>query len=162
MTERQTTTRIDVSDIISGVLGLVPEETPAEQPKLTGDEPHERLYCTHHSIIVSAHDRQVTCRTCTRVLDPFDVLLGYATKERSLREWATETRAKQTELEALRDEERKVKARVKSASRKDAHTAVAAERARGERERDQIIQAARDIAAGCRRIERITQRRRSI
>ena len=149
---------IDVSDIISVVLGVAPQAQPEPQNDTVG----YRRFCHHHRTVLDEQRRAVACRDCATALDAFDVLLEYAHGERRWVSRLGEVREAEQRLAALKEEERKVKARTKAASRKDSNAAVAAERARGERERGEIIQAARDIAAGCRRIERITQRRRSI
>ncbi|MEY4548965.1 MAG: hypothetical protein RL685_5160 [Pseudomonadota bacterium] len=118
--------------------------------------------CRHDQTEVDGEDRSVSCRSCGATLDAFDVLLQYARRERNWHYWDQETRELEAKVQALKEEERKVKARTKSASRKDAATAVAAERERTERERFEIITAARDVVELGRRIERLTQRRRTL
>jgi hypothetical protein len=117
--------------------------------------------CFHnrYGIEIDAELRTVHCAKCQTQLDPLQVLLDYADGERSWRGWIRECDEKRRGLEQLREEERKVKARTKAASRKAAAAAVEAERERGERERITILQAARDIAASARRIERAVTRR---
>lgn len=118
--------------------------------------------CYHRgTFTLDEEERTVQCH-CGATLDAFTLLLAYANRERDWRYYDLEVRDAQKRLAELKTEERKVKARTKAASRKDADAAVAAERARSEQERFQIIQAARDIAASCRRIERLTTRRRKI
>jgi hypothetical protein len=117
--------------------------------------------CYHRgAFTLDSEERTVQCH-CGATLDAFTLLLAYANRERDWRDYDLQVREAQQRLDELKDEERKVKARTKAASKKDADAAVAAERARSEQERFQIIQAARDIAASCRRIERITTRRRT-
>ena len=98
--------------------------------------------------------RSVNCGTCGAPLDPFQLLLDYAERERTWRYYDSEIRRAEAQLQELKDEERKVKARTKSASRKEAAAAVAAERVRTERERMEISELARDVAGLARRIER--------
>jgi hypothetical protein len=69
-----------------------------------------------------------------------------------------ETRKAQKHLEELKEEERKVKARTQSASRKEANVAVEAERARTERARLDTIEIAREVAVFARRIEALQTR----
>ena len=117
--------------------------------------------CYHRgTFTLDEEERRVQCH-CGATLDAFTMLLRYANGELNWRCWELEMRETAKRVEALKAEERKVKARTKAASKKDADAAVAAERARSEKERFEIIQAARDIAASCRRIERITTRRRT-
>jgi hypothetical protein len=89
----------------------------------------------------------------------FEVLLAYARNERTWRHWQGECIRKRAELGALQAEERRTKARLKHASRKDAAAAVAEERARGERERMQMADAARDIVTRAKRIDRLARSR---
>lgn len=118
--------------------------------------------CKHTQTVVDDVARTVECGTCGKTLDPVEVLLEYARKERHWRHWQAEVDRCHNELEALKAEERKVKARTKSASRKEAAAAVAEDRARGERDRIAITEAARDITELCRRIQRTAQRRRTL
>lgn len=110
--------------------------------------------CKHEQTLVDEVERTVECGTCGAPLNAFMVLLEYARKERHWRHWQAEVSRCHNELAKLKEEERKVKARTRSASRKDAGEAVAAERARDERERRESICDAREIAAICGRIER--------
>ena len=151
------TGKIDVSDIISPVLGVVPPASPEPQNDTVG---YSR-YCRHLRTVLDEKRRTVACRDCAKALDAFDVLLQYAHGERHWVSRENEAREAAERVAKLKDEERRIKARTKAASRKDAATAVAAERARSEGERFEIIQAARDIAEASRRIERITTRRRT-
>jgi hypothetical protein len=146
---------IDVSDIRSPVLRLVEPPPPEEQTEL--DIRQDR--CRHIHIRLVAKTRSATCSQCGKEIDAFDVLLEYAPGERRWQHWHTLANAAQKTLERLRAEERKTKARLKNASRKEATVAVAEEQARTERERFAIAEAARDIGEKCRRIERLTRRR---
>lgn len=111
-------------------------------------------HCRHMATVVDEVARTVGCATCGAMLDPIGVLLEYARKERHWRGWDAELNRTQQRIDALKEEERKVKARTKSASRKEAAAAVAAERERTERERIEITELARDVAGIARRIER--------
>lgn len=115
--------------------------------------------CRHHSYKLDSKRRGVRCGSCGADLDPFEVLLEYAHKERTWRQWDAETIRKRAELATLIEEERRTKARVKHASRKDATAAVAEERVRSERARMQIAELARDIIGRAKRIDRIARTR---
>lgn len=119
-------------------------------------------HCRHHSYKLDSTTRTVRCGVCQSQLDAFQVLLDYARDERSWRHWDQERSRQMTQLEELKAEERKVKARLRNASRKEADEAVAHERARSEKERFEIIQAARDMGELARRIERTATRRRTV
>lgn len=147
---------IDVAEIISPVLGVVPPAPPEAQNETVG----YRRFCRHHRTVLDEQRRTVACRDCAQALDAFEVLRELALGERRWVSREKEAREAAERVARLKEEERKTKARTKAASRKDAQTAVAAERARTERERFEITQAARDIAALCKRIERLTDRRR--
>ena len=121
-----------------------------------------RLRCHHHSYKLNSRERTVTCSACDAQLDAFEVLLDYARAERNWRNWDTERLKQMAQLDELKAEERKIKARTRAASRKEADAAVAHERARSEKERFEIIQAARDIGELVRRIERTATRRRTV
>jgi hypothetical protein len=142
-------------------LTVVPEQPMARVIQLEPGKQSRVTYtgsgkCHHRgSFIVDEGARTVECEACGAALDAFQVLLDYANKERSWKHWQGEVRETQKRVDELKDEERKVKARTKSASRKEAGAAVAAERARTERERMDIAELARDVGGLARRIERL-------
>lgn len=146
-------------------LAAPPEPAPAnvryasfgQQSELA--EPRPVAPCHHHSYQLEGKRRVVRCGGCGAELDPFEVLLAYARNERTWRHWQGECIRKRAELGALQAEERRTKARLKHASRKDAAAAVAEERARGERERMQMADAARDIVTRAKRIDRLARSR---
>jgi len=86
--------------------------------------------CRHYRYVINTESRTVKCGTCEAALDAFDVLKEYAAKERTFKHWEQQSLDAQRRLAALKDEERKVKARTRAASRKDAAQAVADERMR--------------------------------
>jgi len=147
--------RIDIADIISPVLGVAEPTAPANQTAVA----FEPGFCRHYQVSLDGKQRTVSCSDCGKALDAFDVLLGYARGERRWQTWDTLVREAQERVHQLKVEERKAKARLRNASRKDADAAVAAERVKTERMRIAIIESARDIKEACRRIERLAQRR---
>lgn len=120
------------------------------------DAPH--LQCRHMATVVDEVARTVGCATCGAPLDPIQVLLEYARKERHWRGWDAELNRTQLRIEELKAEERRVKARTKNATRKEADAAVAEERVRSERERMVAAELARDAGALCRRIDGLMRR----
>lgn len=120
----------------------------------------EGPYCFHRQYQLDEGSRTVACGRCGTPLDAFQVLLDYAHGERHWRYVDGEARDAAKRLEELKAEERRVKARTKNASKKEADAAVAAERVRTERERMVIAQLARDAGALCRRIDGLTRRGR--
>lgn len=87
------------------------------------------------------------------------VLLEYAKRERRWRHWDGESTKALTRIAELKAEEKKIKARTKSASRKDSNQAVRDEQARTEKMRFDLIQDARDLAALAARIEQRCRRK---
>lgn len=85
-------------------------------------------HCKHGPTLLCDTSRRVSCKDCGALLDPFDVLLSYARRERNWRYWDSETRKARTELAELRAEERRAKARLAGTLRKDAVLAVEEER----------------------------------
>ncbi len=143
--------RIDVGDIIAPVLQLIPG---GQTTKVQGHS-----FCGHDRALVDVALRVVTCRDCGKTLDAFDRLLEYAQGERAWQSREKECRDAAKRLHELKAEERRVKARTKSASRKDSDTAVRDEQARTEKMRLEVIQAARDVGALAKRIEQRCQRK---
>ncbi len=119
-------------------------------------------YCSHRQIAVNEEDRTVACGTCGKVLDPVGVLLEYARRERNWQSWDQATNAKERELAELKEEEAKVKARLKGARKKDAEHAVALERSRFDNERLTTVLVAREIRKAAERIERTMTRKRKV
>lgn len=87
-------------------------------------------FCRHGRRSLDEADRTVTCSDCGAVLDPFNELLRVGRDENLLERQQRERRSLAAKVAFLKGEERKVKARVKNAKRKDADAAVEAERQR--------------------------------
>ena len=79
--------------------------------------------CLHRRVSVSQRDRLVLCMSCDAVLDPLDVLMDYARKERFFVHSMTALRNKRThlqkELVELERQRRNLKARVARLKRKE-------------------------------------------
>ena len=112
--------------------------------------------CEHHSFMVDGRARIVECQHCGVDLDPIEVLHEFAVGERSYRMWAAEEKKVHARLKALHEDERKTKARLKNASRKDAEIAVAAERARWEERLRRIAWNAQKIEGMAKTIRNAT------
>ena len=61
--------------------------------------------CKHSQILVDVESREISCEACEKVLDPFNVILEMAYKERretgdvrGMREWVAELRAEEKRL----------------------------------------------------------------
>ena len=120
---------------------LGPPRTPT-----TGVKDHSYRDCKHLHIITDRKRRTIQCEDCKEVLDPFDVVYEYAGGERMYHHWRAEETRVRRRLYQLKEEEKRVKARTRNASRKDAETAVAAERARWEERMGRIAFDALNIA----------------
>jgi hypothetical protein len=91
----------------------------------------ERDYsCWPHQPVVDEQARAVSCARCKAALDPITVLMDVARRHQAYQSLVAEVRTMRANLEALKAEEGRVKARTRSAARKDATAAVAAERER--------------------------------
>jgi len=96
-----------------------------QKPYFAAQPPQGRAtYCNHRTVEVDKHTRSVACTGCGSIIDAFDYLHGLATKEIGLFESLDRLRKEETELTkkvaALRNEERNVKARLKTAHKKQA------------------------------------------
>lgn len=131
---------------------------PRERGKQT-EIKHGTGKCYHRGVGVELDDatRAVTCEACGAPLDAFMVLLQYANRERNWRYYDRECEEKRRLLAELKEEERKVKARTASASRKDAAVAVAHERQATFVRRQTIADKARDAAELMRQITRLAR-----
>lgn len=115
-------------------------------------------FCFPHAPNVDNVSRSVSCRRCKATLDPFDVLLEVARRHEQWTRLIEETSTMRKQLAAMQAEEKLVKARTRSASRKDASEAVAAERAKQERARAELACRVDDIVRAARRIDQIIGR----
>jgi hypothetical protein len=120
---------------------------PAKAPR-TG-------FCYPHRPLVDDAARTVSCTLCKAPLDPIDVLLQVARRYDDWVRIAEETRTMRRDLEALRAEEKRVKARTRLHARKDAVEAVAAERER----LAEIASRTDDIRRAAKRIDQLMGRR---
>jgi hypothetical protein len=87
-------------------------------------------FCYPHWPVINEELRTVSCRKCKAPLDPIAVLLEVSRKHNDWVRLGEETRTMRKDIEALKAEEKRVKARTQSHGRKDAAEAVAAERAK--------------------------------
>lgn len=120
---------------------------PAKAPRAAACYPHRPL--------VDDAARSVSCSMCKAPLDPIDVLLQVARRHDDWVRLGEETRTMRRDLESLRAEEKRVKARTRRHTRKDAVEAVAAERER----LAEIASRTDDIRKAAKRIDQLMGRR---
>jgi hypothetical protein len=118
------------------------------------DRHSDPVACAHRTHVLYEVDRSVRCGACGTVLDAFDALSVYARQEDRWRSAQVRYRELVLAVDALRKEEDLVKARLKSASRKDAKNAVAHERARLKEQERRTASNAREIILLAQRIVR--------
>lgn len=84
-------------------------------------EPSERPYCHHASVRVDEKERQVRCKICGAVVEPFDWMLSVAKRETGLaddvRLLRQEERERRRNIEKLIQIERNAKARIRRATK---------------------------------------------
>ncbi|AHG22177.1 hypothetical protein Z042_23105 [Chania multitudinisentens RB-25] len=90
-----------------------------EMRNFVEDKPKDGRRCRHDKVLVSEHERKVTCRVCGAVLEAFDHLLALAKGETKI-EWELKTlrmeiTAHREGLEKLKREEVNTRARIKTA-----------------------------------------------
>lgn len=97
------------------VLFPVKEDDPRNQVNFLY-EPSERPYCHHASVRVDEKERQVRCKICGAVVEPFDWMLSVAKRETRLaddvRLLRQEERERRKNIEKLIQIERNAKARI--------------------------------------------------
>jgi hypothetical protein len=82
----------------------------------------EKFLCFHPGVWVNEAERQIRCRRCDSVLDPFDYLLSMAKREVQLADTVTylrrEERQRRQNIEKLIQIERNAKSRIRRAGNK--------------------------------------------
>jgi|GEM_PF-4401895 len=74
--------------------------------------------CRHTRVRVDPKLRRVECRDCEEILDPVEVLLQYANKERQFRYRREALDDIQHRVKDLAAEEKRIKARIRRAEKK--------------------------------------------
>ena len=74
--------------------------------------------CRHLPCTIDVDHRLVECLLCGAVLDPFQVLLEFASQQRSCENYVSKAQKIRASIDALTDEERRLKARIRSARKK--------------------------------------------
>lgn len=111
--------------------------------------------CLHRAQMqLDTASRTVRCTRCDTQLDAFQILLQYAQRERSWRYYDREAKQLYAEIDKLREEEKRIKARTRNAARKDAEAAVQAERERWRETRRKLAWYARDLEKVARVMKR--------
>ncbi|MED0056229.1 ead/Ea22-like family protein [Escherichia marmotae] len=102
------------------VLFPVKEDDPRNQVNFLY-EPSERPYCHHASVRVDEKERQVRCKNCGAVVEPFDWMLSVAKRETRLaddvRLLRQEEQERRKNIEKLIQIERNAKARIRRATK---------------------------------------------
>ncbi|EKK2478883.1 TPA: hypothetical protein GF147_01300 [Escherichia coli] len=102
------------------VLFPVKEDEPRDKVNFLY-EPSERPYCHHASVRVDEKERQVRCKICGAVVEPFDWMLSVAKRETRLaddvRLLRQEERERRKNIEKLIQIERNAKARIRRATK---------------------------------------------
>jgi hypothetical protein len=88
------------------------------------DRPHK---CKHKSVEVGSKKRIVVCNACGEYLDAFEILLQYAYDERRFSYHRGELDSIHKKVDELKAEEKRVKARLRRATKKDAERCEAKE-----------------------------------
>lgn len=82
----------------------------------------EKVLCVHPGVFVNEFERQIRCRCCDAVLDPFGYLLSLAKREVRLADTVThlrqEERQRRQNIEKLIQIERNAKSRIRRAGDK--------------------------------------------
>lgn len=83
----------------------------------------EKVRCFHPGVFVNESERQVRCRRCDAVLDPFDYLLSIALREVQLADTVDylrrEEKQRRQNIEKLIQIERNAKSRIRRAGCKE-------------------------------------------
>lgn len=78
--------------------------------------------CRHTSIIVDQDRRLLECKTCGRMIEPFDYLYGYATKQQNivwgLNNAQSELKRLKLEIDELKRQKRNLNSRVSRAKKR--------------------------------------------
>ncbi|EEV5627058.1 hypothetical protein CTR46_005062 [Escherichia coli] len=102
------------------VLFPVKEDDPRNQVNFLY-KPSEKPYCHHASVRVDEKERQVRCKICGAVVEPFDWMLSVAKRETRLaddvRLLRQEEQERRKNIEKLIQIERNVKARIRRATK---------------------------------------------
>ncbi|WP_063103430.1 hypothetical protein [Escherichia coli] len=102
------------------VLFPVKEDDPRDKVNFLYG-PSERPYCHHASVRVDEKERQVRCKICGAVVEPFDWMLSMAKRETRLandvRLLRQEEQERRKNIEKLIQIERNVKARIRRATK---------------------------------------------
>ena len=74
--------------------------------------------CRHTRVIVDPKLRRVECRDCEEILDPIEVLVQYASKERQFQYRREALQKMADRVDKLAAEEKRIKARIRRAEKK--------------------------------------------
>ncbi|MGT4924719.1 hypothetical protein ACRWC3_19850 [Escherichia coli] len=98
------------------VLFPVKEDDPRNQVNFLY-EPSERPYCHHASVRVDEKERQVRCKICGAVVEPFDWMLRETRLADDVKLLRQEEQERRKNIEKLIQIERNAKARIRRATK---------------------------------------------
>lgn len=78
--------------------------------------------CKHPAITINDNTRILECKYCKAILDPIGVLMDIANNERVLFYSRQELKQTRQRIASLKDEEKRIKSRVRYAKKKDAQS----------------------------------------
>lgn len=139
--------KIDVDAIIGPVLGVIEQGWVSREfgPKT----------CWSHAPVVDTNARTVRCNKCGADLDPIDVLAKVAHANANRDYVHAEVVALRKELESLKAEEKRVKARTRSHRNKDARAAVADEKRKQLLRCRELVDKTNDVRRALERIDQL-------
>ncbi len=85
-------------------------------------------WCSHKQYTLNGKAREARCSLCAELLDPFAILMDYATEERNFKPWVKEEEALRARIKALKADEKRTKARLRNAKKRDIDLALASQR----------------------------------
>lgn len=87
-------------------------------PRIVSVHSHKQRTCTHTHVFVIKNRHVVVCRSCGDQVDPFDVLLQLTHEWGWATHWQQKREDDAKEVERLKAEEQRIKARIRNARRK--------------------------------------------
>jgi hypothetical protein len=93
-----------------------------KRPRLDIKKYGEEKFCQHNYIEVGQYSREVRCQTCHAALDPTDVIIQFANKERSFEHTREAAQQLGDRVTLLKKQEKNIKARIRNAEKRLAKT----------------------------------------
>lgn len=128
---------------------------PTPDPDGTPGVQQRTQFCYRHAPLLDKVSRTIQCDRCKQSLDAFDCLLQVAQDHDHWQRLLAESRTMRRELETLKAEEKRVKARTKSHRNKDAMAAVADERRKHVRRHAEMACRVDDVQRALKRLQQL-------